>query len=91
MIVHNPLAVSAPSSVENVLFNFLKRRIQMDLNINDRFIDKSEYIAISGKDVLIRAWFHIVLGLLAMLILAVFLYPETFFNLFDYVLRMVRG
>ena len=69
MMVHNPLADPPPSSVVNVIFNFLKYKVQTDLHINDSIIDKSEYINISGRDLIFRAWFHIIIGLLAMLVL----------------------
>lgn len=91
MMAHNPLADSPPSSVVNVLFNFLKYKVQTDLHINDSIIDKSEYINISGRDLIFRAWFHIIIGLLAMLVLILFLFSESLFNLYDNFFKILTS
>ena len=91
MIVSNPLADASPVSVEGVLFNALKRKVQQDLNLSDHAMDKRPQIEITGSEAQLRAGLHIALGLIALLILGVSMYPDLFFDVVDRVLINLRG
>ena len=90
MMVSNPLADASPVSLEGVLFNALKRKVQQDLNLSDHAIDRRPQIEITGSEAQLRAGLHIALGVIALLVLAVSLYPDAFFNLFDRMLMTLH-
>lgn len=78
MRILNPLADTPPSSPVGLALNILKKKFEADSKVPENFGDKGQMVDITGRDLLFRAWFHIIFGLLAMLVLIFFLSPELF-------------
>ncbi|MHB8883288.1 MAG: hypothetical protein ACYC69_17485 [Thermodesulfovibrionales bacterium] len=63
------------------VFGILKEKIEAELKVPEvpeGLIDRSPQMILRGKKVLVRAWFHIIFGLVALFILVVFLNPALF-------------
>jgi hypothetical protein len=85
MRVLNPLADRAPSSMTDLFFDVLKKKVETDYNVPENFADKSQMIVIKGRDLYVRAWIHIILGLITVFVLVIFLSP----SLLDQILNVI--
>ncbi|PLX93260.1 MAG: hypothetical protein C0620_07820 [Desulfuromonas sp.] len=73
MTVVNPHADTPSTSVNDVIFDLLKKRAAQDYPVPENFSDKSKYTQIHGNELKLRALFHLVMGLISMLVLLCFL------------------
>jgi hypothetical protein len=89
MLVKNPLAKTAPSSPSGIIFNILQDKVSQDYYVPEGFIDRNPMIEITGKDLLIRASFNILFGLIALFILIIFLNPELFNLTMDFIFSIL--
>jgi len=87
MRVLNPHARSTPTSPAGVIFHIFKKKAEEDYSVPEGVIDRREQIDITGNELLFRAWLHIILGLLSILVLIIFLYPELFNIVMDSIFK----
>jgi len=87
MTVVNPFAKKYPITIHGAIIDILEKKIQEDYKIPEAVIDRSPTTNLEGKDVLIRAWFHIIMGLIALIVLAIFLNPTIFDRIMDIIYK----
>lgn len=78
MKVVNPFAKRHPITISDAIIRILEKKAEDDYKVPEGFIDRSPRTNLKGKNVLVRAWFHIIMGLIALIILAIFLNPAIF-------------
>lgn len=75
MTVVNPFAEERPLTISSAIFSILKKKVEDDYKVPEGFVDRSPKMRLTGKNVLVRAWFHIIMGLIALFVLTIFLNP----------------
>lgn len=78
MKVVNPFAEERPLTISSAIFSILKSKVEDDYKVPEGFIDRSATTHLSGKNVLVRAWFHVIFGIIALFVLAIYLNPALF-------------
>jgi hypothetical protein len=85
MTVVNPFAEERPLTIHSAIFIILKMKVEDDYKVPEGFIDRSSKTNLTGKDVLVRTWFHIIMGLIALFVLAAFLNPAIFEKIMNFI------
>ena len=75
MTVVNPFAKKYPLTIFDAVMSILEKKVEDDNKVPERFVDRSPRMILKDKKVLARAWFHIIMGLIALIIMAIFLNP----------------
>lgn len=78
MRIFNPFADRQAFSISDLIFNTLKKKVESDYKVPENFVDKRTMIDITGRDLIIRAWIHIFLGIITIFVLIIFLSPNLF-------------